>query len=312
MKMPTVDLSVWVAPLRILSLVAAIVVLFACKKEKSAQSDSVWQGSGVEVFSDYEPQADKLVRLFYYVPQNVQANTPIVLVFHGAERDAMSYRNAIVAKAIEHQFIVVVPEFSELNFPTESAYQLGNVYVDGDQPSPTTLRAESLWSFSLVEPIFSFVKNKTKNNSAQYHLIGHSAGAQFAHRFLMFKPSARFEKAIVSAAGWYTATDNLVAFPYGMQASPLENLNLTALFAKKVIVQVGSADNNPNASTLRRTPQADAQGLHRLARAQYYYTKAQQAATNLNVPFSWQLSIIPGLTHDYVAALGYSADLLFP
>lgn len=272
---------------------------------------SEWQGSGVENFTDYEPQADKVMRLFYYVPQNATATTPIVLVFHGAERNALEYRNALISKANQHQFIVVVPEFSEANFPDVNGYQLGFVYQNGDQPSPATLRPESLWSLSLVEPIFAFVKNKTRNSSATYQLISHSGGAQFAHRLLLFKPAAKFDKAVISAAGWYTATDKSILFPYGMQASPLENLAMAGVLNKEIIIQVGSSDNNPNSSTLRHTPEADAQGLHRLARAQYFFNKAENMADSLGLPFAWRLTIIPGLGHQFLDALPHSADLLF-
>lgn len=287
-----------------------ILLLAGCKKE-SPQPNSEWQGSGLALFSDYEPQADKLVRIFYYVPKGTTATTPIVFVFHGAERNAMDYRNAIVNKADSYGFIAVVPEFSEQQFPGVSAYQIGNVYQNGDQPTPATLNQESQWSLSLVEPIFAFVKNKTKNASERYHFIGHSAGGQFAHRFLLFKPDAKYARGVVSAAGWYTATDAAVNFPYGLQASPLENAMLGPLFAKSICVQVGSADNNPNASSLRRDALSDAQGLHRLARAQYFYSKAGAFADSLGVPFSWQLNIVPGLNHNSAAAIGHAADWLF-
>lgn len=294
-----------------LFLFLLIWIIGGCKKENSPPTNSAWQGSGVTNFADFEPQADKVVRLFYYVPVNVDANTPIVMVFHGAERNALEYRNALINKANEYQFIVVVPEFSEANFPDVNGYQIGFVYQNGDQPSPATLRPESLWSLSLVEPIFAFVKNKTKNTSATYQIISHSGGAQFAHRLLFFKPLAKFDKAVISAAGWYTATDKSIDFPYGMQGSPLENLNFAPVLSKDIIIQVGSSDNNPNSATLRHTPQADAQGLHRLARAQYFYQKAENLADSLGLAFTWRLSVIPGLGHQFVDALPYSADLLF-
>lgn len=293
-------------------LLLAMALLLACKKEQPSVPSSEWQGSGLEVFVDYEPLAAKNLRLFYFVPANANATSPIVFIFHGAERNALEYRNAIINKATAMNFIVVVPEFSEASFSDVNGYQLGNVYIDGDQPSAATLNAEAIWSFSLIEPLFAFVKNKTKNTNATYLAIGHSGGAQFLHRFLMFKPAAKCERAIVSAAGWYTATDKNIDFPYGLRSSPLESLDLAPLYTKNITVQVGTSDNNPNSSSLRRNAQADAQGLHRLARAQYFYNKAAQNASSLSLPFTWQLAIIPGLSHDYVAALGHAADLLFP
>jgi hypothetical protein len=293
-------------------LLLAMALLLACKKEQPSVPSSEWQGSGLEVFVDYEPLAAKNLRLFYFVPANANATSPIFFIFHGAERNALEYRNAIINKATAMNFIVVVPEFSEASFSDVNGYQLGNVYIDGDQPSAATLNEEAIWSFSLIEPLFAYVKNKTKNTNATYLAIGHSGGAQFLHRFLMFKPAAKCERAIVSAAGWYTATDKNIDFPYGLRSSPLESLDLAPLYTKNITVQVGTSDNNPNASSLRRNAQADAQGLHRLARAQYFYNNAAQNASSLSLPFTWQLAIIPGLSHNYVAALGHAADLLFP
>jgi pimeloyl-ACP methyl ester carboxylesterase len=273
---------------------------------------SNWQGSGVAVYTDYVPFSSKEMRVFYHVPSSVNAKTPIVFVMHGAERNAMDYRNAISNLAAKHNFIAVVPEFLEENFPDVNAYQLGNIYQNGDAPSIATLNAEENWTLSIIEPLFSYVRNQTKNTTSNYHMIGHSAGAQFAHRFLFFKPQNRLNRLVVSAAGWYTMPDLQVVFPYGLQNSYFENIDLAPAFATKVFVQVGAADNNPNASSLRRNALADAQGTHRLSRAQYFYNVASTKASLLSLPFQWELHIIPGLNHNFQNALGYSVNLLFP
>ena len=46
---------------------------------------------------------------------------------------------------------------------------------------------------------FVTVKAATGNRSERYHLYGHSAGAQFVHRFLYFMPDARVAKAVAAA-----------------------------------------------------------------------------------------------------------------
>lgn len=283
----------------------------ACKKTEPSPFKTAWSGSGVAVYQDYEPLAQIPLRVFYYVPEGITPETPVVFIFHGADRNAIDYRNAIISKAVTHGFIAVVPEFSEAYFPGVSSYQLGNVYVDGDNPSPATLNPMELWSFSLVEPLFAFVKSQTGNNTSVYHAIGHSGGAQFLHRFMLFKPLANYQKAIVSAAGWYTVTDPETDFPYGMKQSPLEGVSLESQFARDITVQVGTLDNNPNAGSLRRDPQADLQGTHRLARAEYFYQSAAAMAAQEGQLFTWQLRLVPGLNHNYAAAIGTAADQLF-
>jgi hypothetical protein len=264
------------------------------------------------VFTDYEPFASKAMRVFYYIPQAVQPDMPIVFVLHGAERNAMEYRNALVNKAEEKGFILVVPEFSEVNFPDVNGYQIGNIYQNGDAPSAATLNSEEQWALSVIEPLFSYVKVQTKSNRTTYEMIGHSGGAQFVHRFLLLKPQARSNKIVVSAAGWYTATENEVNFPYGFKNSLLETTNINSILSKKVFVQVGTSDNSATTTSIRRDSLANRQGAHRLARAQYFYQKAASSATQAAVPFLWELKLISGLGHDFEDALPHSADLLFP
>jgi hypothetical protein len=291
--------------------VMLLLAMFGCKPEQP-QPASAWQGSGVVVYTDYEPFASKQMRVFYYVPSQVAATTPIVFVMHGAERNALEYRNAIINKAEQKGFIAVVPEFSEINFPDVNGYQIGNIYLNGDAPSAETLRPETEWALSVIEPLFSYVKVQTQNSNSSYHMIGHSGGAQFAHRFLLCKRQLRLQKLVISAAGWYTATDAAVNFPYGQKNSILEGVDLAPVFAQKVFVQVGTADNSTNTTSIRRDAQAEAQGASRLARAQYFFQKANNRAAALAVPFQWELHLIAGLGHDFNQSLPHSADLLFP
>lgn len=287
------------------------MLFFGCKSEQP-QHTSVWQGSGVVVYTDYEPFALKNMRVFYYVPTKVTAATPIVFVLHGAERNALEYRNAIINKAEQKGFIAVVPEFSEINFPGVNGYQLGNIYVNGDSPTVASLLPEAEWALSVIEPLFSYVKVQTQNNNSSYHMIGHSGGAQYAHRFLLCKRQLRLQKLVISAAGWYTATDPAVNFPYGLSNSLLEGVDLAPLLAQKVFVQVGTADNSTTTTAIRRDALAEAQGASRLARAQFFFQKASSRATALSAPFQWELHLIPGLGHDFNQSLPHSADLLFP
>lgn len=299
------------ALVRIFGIFYVLLCSSACS-DPVVPTQSEWQGSGVSLYSDYEPVADKPIRVFYFVPNAIGPDAPILFVFHGAERNALAYRNALIDKSKQEGFILVVPEFSELDFPGVNAYQLGNLYQDGDSPSESTRNPETMWSLSLVEPIFSFVKLKTKNNSGSYSALGHSGGAQFLHRFLLFTPAAKINKALISAAGWYTEPDTAIAFPYGLKKSPYRPVVFQNLWTKTIFVQVGSADNNSNSSSLRHTPEADLQGANRLERAQYFYHSARHTASEQGVLFNWQLKIAPGLTHDYVGALNYGASLLFP
>ena len=79
-------------------------------------------------------------------------------------------------------------------FPSE-LYNYGGVTRGAKQIS---------WAFTSIEYIFDvlLVAGLKKNG---YSLFGHSAGAQFAHRFVLFSPVGSRCLQVVSAnAGWYT------------------------------------------------------------------------------------------------------------
>lgn len=273
--------------------------------------DNLSTGSGLFTYTYSTASYSKTMNIYYYIPENKTATTPILFVFHGTERNASDYRNTLIAKAQLLGFIVIVPEFSEQNFPGGDGYNLGNVFMDGDNPSANTLNTEAEWTFSIIEPLFDFIKMQINNTNATYYMFGHSAGGQFVHRFLMFKPTARVEKAVVSASGWYTFPTNTIVFPYGTNQSPLQNMSLPLFLSKKVYVQVGANDDDPNAAGLRHNSFADAQGFNRKERAINYFQYCEQLATTNTLNFNWSFHIVPNATHDYRKATENAALLLF-
>ena len=256
----------------------------------------------------YDSDATGL-RVHYHVPDAVQSLSPVVLVFHGATRDAGFYRSAWVDAANEHGFVVAVPEFTELSWPGASGYALGNVYVNGDAPSPETLRPPEEWAFSLVVPLFEELKAMVGNRSSIVHLFGHSAGAQFAHRLLMFQPEGPWGFVIAANAGWYTVPDPAVTFPYGLGSSPLQG-EVPVWFDERLVVHAGSADTDPDSAALRHTVGADAQGPHRFARAGHFMAESEALAREAGAPFAWSLHVVDGVGHDFVEMSAAGGDWL--
>jgi hypothetical protein len=297
-------------------LVLCSSILFSCSDSSNSVPDDTilnpeLKGSGYFDYSDYAPLAKQPIKVYFHIPANSNSNTPIVFLFHGDDRNASEYRDALIAKSEQYNFIILAPEFSEQYYPTGDKYNLGNVFVDGDNPSPAKLNPENVWTFSIIEPLFDYFKNSMLLNDNWYHIIGHSAGGQFAHRFVMFKPNARFNTVVASASGWYTVPDLKVDFPYGFIKSPLANLPFSTLFSKKLYVQIGLLDNDPNSPGLRHNAQADAQGLNRLTRANYFFDFSKNQALQNNLNFQWQITRVSGLDHSYIPAVNYAADLIF-
>ena len=294
----------------------AIIILSFVNCSNSDEIDSTTfnqfsKGSGFFLFNYTAPNFTKTLRVYYHIPENSTSTTPILMVFHGVNRNAKEYRNAFVNAANAKKFIVITPEFSEQNFPTGDGYALGNVYIDGDNPSSNSLNPEAQWTFSIIEPLFNFIKNQLQNSNTDYSIFGHSAGAQFAHRFLMFKPINRANQIVISAAGWYTFPSKLIPFPYGLQNSILENSSAENFFAKNIFVQVGSLDNKTNDANLRHNFYADAQGLHRLERTQNFVDFCKQEAETAKFEINWTFHIHQNADHNYILAAQNAANLLF-
>lgn len=300
----------------LLTAILLLVSFTSCDKNEvipstSNQPTNALRGTGSFIFDSYSPMNNKPMNVFYHIPQNTIATTQVLFIFHGASRDALENRDALITKANEHNIAIVVPEFSEINFPGGDGYNLGNVFIDGDNPSASTLNNENQWAFSVVEPLFDYVKLLIGNTSATYNVFGFSAGAQFAHRFAFFKPSARYNKLVAASSGWYTMPDNQIDYPYGINLSPIKDADILATFLRNITVMIGEDDNNPNESGLRRNPQSDAQGTNRLARAQYFYNQSNVIATSRNASFNWQYQSIPNTAHSFTSTATAAFDRIF-
>ena len=226
-------------------------------------------------------------------PVNLPLDRPVVFVMHGVRRNADEYRDQWHDLAEAHRFLLVVPEFSDANFPEAEGYNYGNVYgPDGE------IQPRSVWAFEAIEPIFDEVRRRFGVTAEGYALYGHSAGAQFVHRFLFHVPEARVTRAVAANAGWYTLPDLEMAFPYGLQGSVVGSDRLRRALQLPLTVLLGEEDIDPEHPSLRRTPEALAQGPHRYARGQAFYESGRAAAQRLGVPFGWRLATVPGADHD--------------
>lgn len=262
-------------------LVAVIALSWACAADaaKVRFKFNAWSGPEIVVH---------LAR-----PVGLTPDRPVVFVMHGNNRNADEYRDQWQDLAKEHEFLLVVPEFSDVNFPGAEAYNLGNVTDREGKPVK-----QSEWSFTAIERIFDEVRRRFSVSTESYSLYGHSAGAQFVHRFIFHTPGARVSRVVAANAGWYTMPDREIAFPYGLQDSAVSEEMLAAAFEVSMTLLLGSKDNDPLHLSLRRSPEAMKQGEHRLARGHSFFEAAQARAKHSGLPFNWQLATVPGADHD--------------
>ncbi len=231
--------------------------------------------------------------VWIFVPENADpATAPILIVMHGNKRDPHRYLRDWVVPAREHGIVVFAPEFSREDFPGSRGYNTGYLFDADDVP-----RDESLWTFSAIEPLFDTVRTALGSVQERYSIYGHSAGSQFVHRYLFFKPEARVERYIAANAGWYTLPALDIAFPYGLDDSVVSEETLVAAVGKPVFVLLGDQDNDPNHDSLRRTPEAMDQGRHRFARGLSFYEAGARFAEDRGLAYEWKLGIVEDVAH---------------
>ena len=295
-----------------LFLILASFIFVSCDDNETEFDDKPLSGTGSFVFDSYAPFSDRPITCFYHIPEGVSAEAPIMITLHGAGRDAINMRNYLVDQSDAEGFIVLAPEFSSASFPGSVAYNMANIFEDGDNPTDETLNPEDEWTFQVIDPLFDNFKNRIGNTSSRYDIFGHSAGAQLLHRFLTFRPDAKFNRVVCAAAGWYMMPDPTVDFPYGTKLSPAETYDMAPVFSRRTYVIVGENDTDPNSANLRHTPEADAQGFQRVERAQYYYSESRDLATDANITTNWSFNLVPNADHDGELNSQFAARILYP
>ena len=105
-------------------------------------------------------------------------------------------------------------------------------------------------------------------------------------------------RVVVANADWYMMPDFDVSFPYGLGHSAVDRNRLELGLQLPVTLLLGEEDTDTDDDNLRTTPEAMAQGPHRLARGQAFFEAARAAADQLGVPFNWSLHTVPETGHD--------------
>ncbi len=235
------------------------------------------------------------MRVYASRPAGLPGDRPVVFVMHGVNRNADDYRDQWHELAMEHEFLLLVPEFSEENFPGSDGYNLGYLTDETGRPRP-----RESWSYSAIEPIFDDARRRFGMGTGRYALYGHSAGSQFVHRYTFHVPEARVSQIVSANAGWYMMPDYQVGYPYGLGGSVVTPEMLEHAMGLPVTILLGEEDTDTDHRNLRRTPEAMAQGPHRLARGRAFYAAAREWAGQAGVPFSWRLEYVPGADHNNV------------
>ena len=290
----------------IISLFIALF-LYSCEWKSDVDDqilNKLGTGHGIVTYTDYEPLKAKPINLHFYIPEGDIKTMPIVFILPGTGRNANDYLAAWMKNFKSKEIIAIALEFPQEDYSTSE-------YIEGNMFKKNEALPEEQWSFSVIEAIFSYVKAETGNQVTQYSLFGHSAGAQFVHRFVTFKQNLHLNKAVAANAGWYTVPNIQIEYPYGLKNSGYtDDTTLSHLFGSNLIVALGDQDIDPNDNSLRHDEQSDAQGLYRYARGEYYYSEGERISKDNNMVFNWKKVIVKGVAHDFEAMMVQTINYL--
>ena len=229
----------------------------------------------------------------FAIPERQASDAPILMVLPGRQRNAGEYLRDWLDLVDSAPMVVLSPEFPSDRFPT-AAYNLGGTLENDDEfTDPRS------WTFVVIEELFDHVVRALDGNQAGYNMFGHSAGAQFIHRMVLLQENARILTAVIANAGWYTLPESGTDYPYGLGGTPTTKKQLRHGLETRLVVLLGSDDTDTNAESLRNTPEAEAQGDHRLERGQVFYEAGRRLAKRHGAAFAWHLLVVPGVAHEH-------------
>jgi poly(3-hydroxybutyrate) depolymerase len=229
-----------------------------------------------------------------------KCNGPLVLVFHGTNRNADEYRDWAKVIADRTGGIVAAPLFDAKTFPVD-AYQLGGLMKKG------AVQPKDGWTWSLVPKVADELRKREGRPDMPYYLIGHSAGGQFLIRLAGFVKTDAV-RIVVSNPGSLLFPTEEMPFPYGFGELPKELGGESALkrfLAQPITLYLGTGDTIQD-KNFPKGPLASKQGDSRYERGKNAYKAAKKLAGEKKWDFEWNVVEAEGVGH--VAAEMFKND----
>ncbi len=290
-------------PAHLKTLAVGFLTLALASQSGGAEPAS-WPEKGSYRFDQW---AGPALGVHFSVPPNAVRNTPILVVVPGAQRDAKAYRDDWHPLAVARPFIVLAIEASQASFPTEFDYNAGGVTTRRGAARP-----EAEWLYSAVEPLFDDFKLRFGSQRRRYSIYGHSAGGQFVHTFLLFRPEARVARAVAANPAFFMMPESEAAYPFGVNGAPIAAGAIKHWLASSVVLALGDRDLDPRTLPLSNGSLARAQGPHVLARGLRFYHEMLVTAAERGVPLAWRLDVLHDVGHSNKQVAPHVVKYLFP
>ena len=191
----------------------------------------------------FEKWSGPSLPIYVAKPNKINKSTRLVVVMHGRKRNAEEYRDQWLQASKDLNLFVIVPEFSEEQFPEVWGFNYGNIKTKN-----LDLIRKDLHAFSAIEPLAVDALKRFKLKSDHWGIYGHGAGAHFVHRYVLHHPQATHTLAIAANLGWYLSmTDQ--EWPFGLTNSNIDNVKLKQAFGKYFLLMLGRADTSTKPNT---------------------------------------------------------------
>jgi pimeloyl-ACP methyl ester carboxylesterase len=229
------------------------------------------------------------LEVFTYKPANYNSG-PLLMVFHGVERDADTYRDNSKGMADRFGMVVAAPLFDKSRFPS-ALYQQGGV------ANKKALQPQEKWIGTIAIVLVDQLRRDEGKPDLDYYLIGHSAGGQFLARLAPFTPNVAKRIVATNPSSWVFPTLK-GDFPFGLGGATASLANddfLKRYLAAPLTVYLGQADTGDR----NRDDSEDAveQGAHRYERGMNFFKAGQALAKEKGWPLNWRLVEVPKVGH---------------
>ena len=246
-------------------------------------------GSSLDKFT-FQNWSKPNLDVFYHLPDVIDENTKILFIVHGNSRNADDYLKVWIKLSEGKNVALFAPHFKRNSFISFNTLQMST--------SNGVIRANTdLYLNNSIDTLFEFIKSKFNLKSRRYDIYGHSAGAQFVHRYLLMSEDPQVNTAVAANAGWYTFL-NGADFPYGVKNTPisLSDNNIKKFLSMDLHILIGSNDIDVN-SSINKSNGAQNQGLNRFQRAKNFFEYTESIVEQNNLEFNWQYQVVSGAPH---------------
>jgi hypothetical protein len=228
--------------------------------------------------------------VFTYRPKNFK-DGPLIVIFHGTNRNADEYRDFGIGMAERFGAIVAAPLFDNKQFPSD-------LYHNGGLLKKGKLQPADEWTGSFTPKIAAEIRKREGRPKLPYYFIGHSAGGQFLSRISGFVYPGAVRIVAANPGGHLFPTRDL-PYPYGFGNLPKEISDDDAIqlyLAQPLTIYVGTADLLKAQLPMSET--AMKQGPNRYERGKNCFKMAKELALAKGWSLHWRLVEAPEIGHD--------------